>query len=49
MTEMLLEWIAILCFAGLTITRGLDFDWNGCGLNFSLFLLYIFLYIKPIK
>jgi hypothetical protein len=49
MIEIMIQWLAILCFAALTVLRGLDYDWNMCGLNFCLFGLYIFLYLHPIK
>jgi len=48
--KIILQYIAISSFAGLTIVGIVQKDWNyGVGLNFSLVLLYIFLYLCPIK
>jgi len=47
MVGTILEYLAIACFAGLTIINLLQKNWNMAGLNFALVLLYIFLYIQP--
>jgi len=48
--KIILQYIAISSFAGLTIIGILQKDWNyGVGLNFALVLLYVFLYLSPIK
>jgi len=41
---------AIICFIILTIIGAMQKDWNfGCGLNAALVMLYVFLYLQPIK
>jgi hypothetical protein len=48
--KIILECIAISSFFGLTIIGIIERDWNfGVGLNFSLVLLYLFLYFHPFK
>ena len=48
--KILLQYIAISAFIGLTIIGVIEKDWNfGVGLNVALVLLYIFLYLQPIK
>ena len=48
--KILLQYIAIAAFAGLTVIGVIEKDWNfGVGLNFALVLLYVFLYLQPIK
>lgn len=49
MIRIMLEYLAIVCFVGLTAVGLLAKDWNYAGLNFSLALLYIFLYVQPFK
>jgi len=48
--EIIHQYLAIYCFVVLTITGGIqkNFDF-GLGLNLSLVLLYLFLYIQPIS
>ncbi len=47
--ETIHQYLAIYCFVVLTITGGIQGNWNlGMGVNFSLVLLYLFLYIQPI-
>jgi len=48
--KLFLQYLAITCFGGLTIIGWIQKDYNyGVGLNFALVLLYIFLYLQPIK
>ena len=48
--KLTLQIMAISCFGFLTIIGYLQKDWNfGVGLNLALTLLYIFLYLQPIK
>jgi hypothetical protein len=48
--KLTLQLIAISSFGFLTIIGYLQKDWNlGFGLNLALTLLYIFLYLQPIK
>ena len=48
--KLILQYIAITSFGGLTIIGFIQKDYNfGVGLNFALVLLYIFLYLQPIK
>jgi hypothetical protein len=48
--KLILQVIAISSFGGLTIIGIIQKDWNfGVGLNFALVLLYVFLYLQPIK
>ena len=48
--KLTLQLIAISSFGLLTIIGYLQKDWNfGVGLNLALTLLYIFLYLQPIK
>jgi len=50
LVKLILQYSAILSFLGLTIIGILEKDWNfGVGLNVALVLLYIFLYLKPIR
>jgi hypothetical protein len=48
--KLIFQYIAISSFAILTIVGVIQKDWNfGVGLNFALTILYIFLYLQPIK
>jgi hypothetical protein len=48
--KLILQIVAISSFGGLTIVGIVEKQWNfGVGLNFALVLLYIFLYLQPIK
>jgi hypothetical protein len=48
--KLILQYIAISSFGGLTLIGIIQKDWNfGVGLNLALVLLYIFLYLQPIK
>ena len=48
--QKILELLAISTFCGLTVVGVLQKNWNfGFGVNFALVLLYIFLYLQPIK
>ena len=47
MIKIMLEYLAITCFAGLTVVELLAKNWDIAGLNFALVLLYIFLYVQP--
>lgn len=48
--QIILQYIAIITFAGLSIIGVIQHNWNfGFGLNLALVLLYIFLYLQPIK
>ncbi len=48
--KLILQYVAISSFALLGIIGHYQKDYNyGAGLNFALSLLYIFLYLKPIK
>ena len=47
MIKIVLEYLAIACFVGLTVVELLARNWDFAGLNFALVLLYIFLYIQP--
>ena len=48
--KIILQIMAISCFGFLTIIGYIQKDWNlGFGLNIALTLLYIFLYLQPIK
>ncbi len=48
--KIILQWIAISSFGGLTIIGILQKDWNfGFLLNLALTVLYIALYLQPIK
>lgn len=47
MLQTILEYLAIGCFMGLTIISGINKQWDFVGLNFSLALLYLFLYVQP--
>lgn len=39
--------LAIFSFVSLTIIDFFSKNWDGFGLNFSLVLLYVFLYLRP--
>lgn len=44
------QYLAIYCFCALSVVGLVERDWNfGLGLNAALVLLYIFLYLQPIK
>jgi hypothetical protein len=48
--QLVLQYVAIASFGGLTIIGIIQKDWNfGVGLNLALVLLYVFLYLQPIK
>jgi hypothetical protein len=48
--QLILQYVAIASFGGLTIIGIIQKDWNfGVGLNFALVLLYVFLYLRPIR
>ena len=48
--KLALQLMAISSFGFLTIIGFIQKDWNlGFGLNLALTLLYIFLYLQPIK
>jgi hypothetical protein len=48
--KFILQIIAISSFGGLTIIGLIQKNYNmGVGLNFALTLLYVFLYLQPIK
>ena len=48
--QLVLQYVAIASFGGLTIIGFIQKDWNfGVGLNFALVLLYVFLYLRPIR
>ena len=48
--KYILQLMAITCFGILTIIGIIQKDWNfGFGLNLALTLLYVFLYLQPIK
>lgn len=48
--KLLMQCHAILCFFVLSIIGVIQKDWNlGVGVNIALVLLYIFLYLQPIK
>lgn len=47
MLQTILEYLAIAVFVGLTLIGVKTHQWNYAGLNLSLVLLYIFLYIQP--
>lgn len=48
--EQIIQYVVISSFIILTILGGLQRNWNyGVGLNFGLVLLYVFLYLQPIK
>lgn len=44
-----LQYVAIFTFLILTILSLLTKQYNGAGINLALTLLYIFLYLQPIK
>ncbi len=48
--KIILEYLAISCFAGLSIIGILQKNWNfGFLLNLALVILYVALYLQPIK
>lgn len=48
--KTLLQYIAIGSFSGLTVIGIIQKDWNfGFLLNFALVILYVALYLQPIK
>ncbi len=48
--KTILQYVAISSFAGLTIIGYLEKDWNlGFLLNLALVILYVALYLQPIK
>ena len=48
--KIILQYIAIGSFAGLTVIGIVQKDWNfGFLLNLALVILYIALYLQPIK
>lgn len=48
--KFLLQYIAIFSFIGLTLCGIVEKDWNfGVGVNLGLVILYVFLYLMPIK
>jgi len=48
--KIILQYIAISSFAGLTIIGIIQQDWNlGFLLNLALTILYVALYLQPIK
>lgn len=49
--QLIIQYIAISSFGILTIIELIKnpINWNWVGLNFSLVLLYIFLYLQPFK
>ena len=48
--KIILQYMAIGCFTGLTAIGVIQKDWNfGFGVNIALVILYIFLYLQPIK
>lgn len=50
MIKLILQYIIILGYIGLTIIGFIEKDWNlGFLLNFALVILYIALYLQPIK
>lgn len=50
MIKLILQYIIIISFTGLTIIGFIERDWNyGFLLNLSLIILYIALYLQPIK
>jgi hypothetical protein len=50
LVQSTLQFIAIGCFAGLTLIGAINKDWNfGFLMNMSLVLLYAAIYLKPIK
>jgi len=50
LAKLIFQYVATLCFVGLTIVGIVEKDWNyGVGVNLGLVVLYIFLYFSPIK
>ena len=50
MIKLILQYIIIISFIGLTIIGFREQDWNyGFLLNLGLVILYIALYLQPIK
>lgn len=49
MLQTIIEYMAIACFVALTLIGVKTYQWNYAGLNLSLVLLYIFLYVQPFK
>ena len=47
--KQIVQYIAIGSFGILTFISFIQKDWNMTGLNFSLVLLYLFLYVQPIS
>ena len=49
MIQIILEYLAIACFIGLTLVGVRTYQWNYAGMNLTLAILYMFLYIQPFK
>lgn len=49
MLQTILEYLAIACFVALSLIGAKTHAWNYAGLNLSLAVLYVFLYIQPFK
>ena len=49
MIQPILEYLAIACFVGLAVIGFIGKNYNYAGMNISLVILYIFLYIQPFK
>ena len=47
MFQTIVEFLAIVCFVVLTGIGAKNGQWDYAGMNFSLVILYIFLYIAP--
>ena len=48
--RIVVEYTAICCFVILTVIGVLQKNWNfGVGINLAIVLLYIFLFLQPIK
>ena len=48
--KLCIELLAIVCFLILSIIGFIQKDWNfGWGMNLALAILYVFIYLQPIR